>query len=152
MKHGVKVKQNLFLLAIPGICDLAGCCFYYEMLESTLSAYFFLLLPTSLIKGLLKTVKTKRGSISGIGVESPGFLSHVSMTDGKCFRGKSTQVAAKNSMCKCTWQVQEKKKHLCLLLETCLIPYLSEYMTCLFILTMSRGKLRSGNSISRGYT
>lgn len=79
------------------------------MLESTLSAYFFLLLPTSLIKGLLKTVKTKRGSISGIGVESPGFLSHVSMTDGKCFRGKSTQVAAKNSMCKCTWQVQEKK-------------------------------------------
>lgn len=39
------------------------------------------------------------------------FFLHVSMTDGKCFQGKSAQVAAKYSMCKCTWQTQDKKIH-----------------------------------------
>lgn len=43
-----------------------------------------------------------------MGVESPGVILHVSMTDGKCFQGKSAQVAAKYSMCKCTWQTQKK--------------------------------------------
>lgn len=106
MKQGVKVKLNPFLFAIPSICDPPGCSSWYEMLESTLSTFF----PVSLIKVLLKAVRDKErlrfrdgGGISRV------FFLHVSMTDGKCFRGKSAQVAAKNSVCKCTWQMQEKK-------------------------------------------
>lgn len=70
---------------------------------------FFSSPPYLFNKGLAENGKDKERLHFRDGVESPGFLSHVSMTDGKCFRGKSTQVAAKNSMCKCTWQVQEKK-------------------------------------------
>lgn len=101
------VKLNPFIFAIWGICDLDGCSSWYEMLESTLSA-FFPLLSVSLIKVKLKAVRDKETfHFRDEGGISRGFL-HVTMTDGKFFQGKSAQVAAKFSMCKCTWQTQDK--------------------------------------------
>lgn len=149
MRQRVKVKLNPFLFAIPDICDPAGFSSMCEMLENTVTA-FFPTLPGSLIKVLLKAVRDKERLISRMGVESPGGFLHVSMTDGKCFRGKSAQVVAKNSMCKCTWQMQEKKAPQPLAWE---VPYsipLWTYDMSLYFNNVSWEAQDMGNSISTG--
>lgn len=77
-------------------------------------------------------------------------LFAVSMTDGKCFRGKSAQVVAKNSMCKCTWQMQEKKTPRPLAWE---VPHsipLWAYDMSLYFNNVSWQVQDMGNAISTG--
>lgn len=148
MKQGVKVKLNPFLFAIPSISDPPGCSSWYEMLESTLSTFP----PRFFNKSLAKSCKRQRAApFQGWGWNLQGFFymwawQMENVSEGSLHKWRP-RTPCVNALGKC-----KRKNHLGLLLENCLIPYLSEHMTWLFILTTARGKPRSHNSINTGYT
>lgn len=97
-----------FSLPFQAFVILLATALEYETLERTLSV-FFPLLSVSLIRTLLKVVRDKeRFHFRDGGGISRGYFA-CKHDRWKMFPRESAQVAAKYSMCKCTWQTQEKK-------------------------------------------